>query len=86
MQPPGELAAAGLQGERRFRIEPEDRLVLTTIAVGVFDGRLGLADAAQAADGLGQDGLAAPGEPLPDFGDHLVPAGEEFGSRGNVPE
>ena len=28
MHPPGELAAAGLQGERRFRIEPEDGLVL----------------------------------------------------------
>ena len=53
MHPPGELAAAGLQGERRFRVEPEDGLVLVAIAVGVLDGGLGLADAAQAADGLG---------------------------------
>ena len=62
MQPPGELAAACLEGERRFRIEPEDHLVLVAIAVGVLDGRLGLADAAQSGDGLSQDGLAAPGQ------------------------
>jgi hypothetical protein len=87
MHPPGELAAAGFQGERRFGIEPEDGLVPVAIAVGVFDGRLGLADAAQAADGLGQGGLAAPGEPLPDFGDDLVSTGEELVSRmGDAPQ
>jgi hypothetical protein len=78
LQPTGELAASGLHDERRFRVEPEDGPVLVAITVGVFDGRLGLADAAQAADGLGQDGLAAPGEPLPDFSDDLVPTGEEL--------
>jgi hypothetical protein len=73
---PGELAAAGLQSQQRLGIEPEDGLVLVAVAVGVLDGGLGLANAAEAANSLGQGSAATPGEPLSQDGENLSAARE----------
>ena len=71
----------------RLGIEPEDGLVLVAIAIGVLDGGLGLADAAQAADGLGQGGPAPLGELLPQVGEDVLASREEGVPRmGDVPE
>ena len=87
VQQTGEFGRAGLQAQGRLGIEPEDGLVLVAIAVGVLDGGLGLADAAQAGDGLGQGGLASLGELLPQVGDDRLSALEELISRiGDGPE
>jgi hypothetical protein len=47
-----QLAKIGEQGEQRLGSCPQDGLVLVSIAIGIFDGGLGLAHAAQSADGL----------------------------------
>src|SRR5436309_15436242 len=65
----GEFGGAGLQAQGRLGIQPEDGLVLFAIAVGVLDGGLGLADAAQAGDDLDRGGLAWLGELLPQVSD-----------------
>jgi hypothetical protein len=79
VHPPGECGIAGLEGERRFGGDPEGGPVLAAIAVGVLDGGLGLADAAQAADGLDltEGGPAPLGETLPEVGEDLVSPFEE---------
>src|SRR4051812_45195136 len=77
MEASGEFGRASLQTQGRLGIEPEDGLVLVAIAVGVLDGGLGLADATQAGDSLGQGGLTSLGELLPQVGDDGLSTLEE---------
>lgn len=42
-----------------FRVEPQDDFVVVGVAVGVFDGQLGFADAAHAVEGLDRRAAAA---------------------------
>ena len=48
----GEGAVGGDERLLRFGANPEDGFVFVAVAIGVFGGELGFADAAQAADGL----------------------------------
>ncbi len=52
LQQAGQVDEAGDEGIQRGGIDPQDVAVLVLVAIGVFDGGLGFADAAQSVDGL----------------------------------
>ncbi len=87
----GQGGIVGGQCGRFFGADPPDEVVVGGVAVGVFDGQLGLAHAAQAVDGLGEDGRLAGGEDRADLGQEAFPpspvgvaVGEEVRDQGQA--
>lgn len=59
-----------------FGAQPPDQVVLEGEAVGVFQGGLGFADAAEAVEVLGEDGGAFLVQSVVEGGEQVLPAGE----------
>ncbi len=52
IEPGGDVAVGAVERLQGIGAHPEDGAILLAVAIGVFDGELGFADAAQATDGL----------------------------------
>ncbi len=87
VQRPGQGGIVGGQGRRFFGPDPPDEGVVGLVAVGVFEGQLGFADAAQAGDGLGEGGRLAGGEGFLEGVQEVFPPGKVgVAEVGEVPD
>ena len=69
----------------RLGANPEDRLVLLSVAVAVLYGGLGLADTAESGDRLTDDGTTVDGEGGVEVGEDVLAAGEVGVAPRDVP-
>ena len=72
----GQALVAGADVGRGFGEYPPDEAVVAPVAVGVFEGELGFADPAEAAEGLGDDRGRAGAEVLVEAPEQVLAAGE----------
>src|SRR5579871_1240399 len=73
----GDVAIGGVEGDFAIGRTPEDGVVVISMAIGILDGGLGLADTSQPRNGLGERNILILSEGLMQALEYVLPSGEE---------